>query len=524
MSKLHNLIFFALLVGTLATQGLQSMNPDPAFMQVEQNGRRIVIRPHGFEEVTTMQKSKDTVNLQWALNNLVDGGSIVAQRGNFHISHPLIARGFRGALVGSGIDRTVFTARGPKNEEGHYVFPDHDEEGRRTVWATGRSNIITFVNTPSKFQNVQVRQFTMTVEGSGEELLYFGLPTHNVLGAIMICDSYCGTYNSSLPSRVEHIDFAADSIRIYGQDDLLDADGTNLQQGIIAFGGEEWKRAEPGTSVGGWDEGNHNPVNINFRVTNSFFSNIWIHACIVEGPLSIPSLTSPLRSTTSFTFPDPSSFPPSSIVISNNVFDRVAWGSFYEPTTLFASAVLSPSGTSVTWSGNQFLRMSSYGIVALAGHAMTHTPWPLEPNQLTIEYNYFQSVAPSNPITFNTAAISIIDLELVPPTNTPVLFTVIQYNIFECEVGYSASLVDHVIGIGLAVVANEFKGRCPSAISLGATNVPGAGYLPAMYDQILFNSFESFNSTRDPQANIVLGPMASTATINPPTLSASVTA
>lgn len=529
MSSRFCLMVVMMLAGVLAQQQLpiQAQNPDQGLIRVERNGRRIVLRPAGEDVQLFDGYSRDARNFLWAVRNVAKGGEVFLREGVYYVNRPLIVLGYQGKIAGAGMDRTRIVARGPLGADGQRVFPKYTPEESAAHLLPAWPYVFMFANKP--YDNVEewdkyctdmrMEQLTITVEGRGPAGNYFGVETHSIKGAILVADSN-PNYIRGVHRRVEHARVIFDYIQVIGQGES-ELIGTNLDQGIFMYGAETWIPASllnMTVAANGFMETDHLPINAQVEITNCRIVNTLLQALGVESPMSMP-MNPAMFASSDLIFPTVKVYPPASVLIANNVVECAARGTVNELSSVTATILLGPSGTSIQIRNNRFLQSMNHPIALVGGQQLTLTAYPQEANQVTIEYNFIEMVPGVPGLHPSLSGLLVADLNLISQPPVPSLFVTAQFNEFTARPGFANPLVEHVIGAGLVLLGNQFSGQGQHAVSLGNSQFPlpggGVTYLPIFGDYVQFNSFDAYTHAEG-GAHVMLGPASFQSTVIQP--------
>ncbi|WP_437895431.1 hypothetical protein [Sorangium sp. So ce124] len=496
---------FVLLTAATTHAMPKPVPPDPDHVKVVGNGRVIRVTPVGLQD-DFQAMATDTRNLQWALNNVARGGRIALGAGTFHVSETLAAEGLDAEVRGAGMNETVLVARG-RAANGTYVFPLLNEAYRERLFAPGFPPILAVFNKPPSRKtpwqltstNLTLRNLSFTVEGEGPTLTYYGTEVRPVWAAVLVTGSK-GNYDPTKDFKVEHYDVSIKNVGVYGQI-LSPTLGSNLMEGLVFIGGEQWLPVEPDTANGGWNEFDHLPVNGLVTVKNCVLEHTQLHSVAVETFLSPPASLEAFEAQSAFRFPSPPQdvYPQAFADIENNVFDDSGHGVATDPFLIaFGTLLLSPSNAPLTVEHNRFFDSNGHAVGVLAGQSLTETSrWPKEPSTVSFAHNEIEAVATG---PFNASSLFIADLSELDGAPS-YLQPSVRFNHIDAAPGFGSSLIEHLMGNGLVADHNVLSGSAPLGISVGAPNILVGTPLPCTNDLLTLNNFANFSGQP-----ILLGP------------------
>lgn len=464
-------------------------NPDPDYIKISNQGNKVKLIPHGFDSNIP---SQDTANLKWVFDNY-SKSDIHLESGTFHISETIEVAGYQGQIKGDGKDSTFIVGRGPL-VNGEYQFPGLNADLTERFYPAGVAGLFWFHTVEGNVNDwqanklaVELKDFTIRVDGVGPELAYYEQPVRTLWTLIHFTGD--NALFTDQVGNVPHIELNVKNVNFIAQEvpyvlNGVNRSNTNAAAAMIVYGGENWYQA-PG--LNGWNELDHSPVNAQVEVKSSYFEGFHQFAIAIEGLFTS-------NTGTSYTFPTNPVFPQASAKIKNNSFKNVGNGAGVAGSLGFNLLFLAISETEVEVKENHFEDLRAGGVVFINNVAEA---LPKITSNFTIKDNEFEHI----PTNISAASIALLDFGFF---NGPYYKLDIKDNKFSAGQGFNASFVEIGMGTGALIKDNDFKGTATAAISIGNTHspIPPNDVLPATSCHVSENDFHQLTAS---VANIVLG-------------------
>lgn len=460
------------------------INPDPDFIEIAAHGKRVTIKPHGFQEIFP---SQDTTNLQWFFEHYPHA-NLCLDSGLFHLSQTIEAVGYQGTIQGAGKTETFLVGRGPLVDSVEHIFPSLSESLKTRLNPSGVPHLFWFhpgTSTVDAWQyhkvDLKIRDLTIRLDGVGP-IMTLNEKSVRSIGSLILLTGAQAIFKdprlevSHLRVNVRNVAFKG-GITSYALEGVARGN-SNTATGLMVYGGKNWIQ---GAGINGWKAIDQAPLNAQIEIRGCQF-----HALHQSG-LSVETLFTH-NTTTSYKFPRVP-FPMAHLNVRQNEFRAIGGGAGISPGSNILSS--GHSGALIQITNNQFEDIRATGITL---HSSISEKLLKAISTVMIEANTFNHVASG----ISQASIRVLDSSFLRSGHHQLTIT---ENKFTAPSGFNKSLIEIGMGAGVQIIENIFAGTALAGILIGAG-------LSAVGSHLAGNNFEALEGT-----HINLGPGAVNTTI-----------